>query len=101
MQTTCKEFSLTMSILPNPAAVRRPLAARPTYLEMTPVMSKARVLNTIIPVDFEHVEAEERQRQDMLHTLRVWSLDVLRHPVHTQWHRDRFTRAYQGIEAAA
>jgi hypothetical protein len=100
MQTTCKEL-LTMSILSNPVVVRRPLAARPTYLEMTPAMSRARVLNTIIPVDFEHVEAEEQHRQDMLHSLRVWSLEILGHPVHTQWHRDRFTRAYQGIETAA
>jgi hypothetical protein len=64
------------------------------HLEMTPRMSAARILNTTIPADFEHVEAEETRRQRMLAELRAWSVSVLHRRVHTQAEAIRFRDSY-------
>ncbi len=71
-------------------------------LEMNPAMSKARILNTTIPVDFEHIQAEETKRQNALKNLREWSWQMLRQPIHTQVRRECFTHHYfsQWQEAA-
>ena len=66
------------------------------FLEMTPAMSAARVLNTTIPIDFEHVRAEETLRQDMMTHLRAWSIATLHHRIHTQSDAIRFRHAYTG-----
>jgi hypothetical protein len=64
------------------------------HLEMTPRMSAARILNTTIPIDFEHVRADESLRQDMMSRLRAWSATVLHHQIHTQSDAIRFRHAY-------
>jgi hypothetical protein len=66
------------------------------HLEMTPAMSAARVLNTTIPIDFEHVRAEETLRQYMMSHLRAWSIATLHHRIHTQSDAIRFRHAYTG-----